>query len=32
MRIVIEFTRLSRFTGNLYIAVGKREWFIGRAC
>jgi hypothetical protein len=30
LRITIEFTRTGRFTGNVYIAVGKREWFIGR--
>jgi hypothetical protein len=30
MRVVVEFNRLTRFTGTLFIAVGKREWFIGR--
>jgi hypothetical protein len=29
MRITIEVTRVSRFRANLYIAIGKREWFIG---
>jgi hypothetical protein len=30
-RITLEFTRTGRFTGNLYVAFGKREWFLGKA-
>jgi hypothetical protein len=29
LRITIEFTRISRFTGNVYIAFGRREFFFG---
>jgi hypothetical protein len=29
-RITLEFTRTGRFTGTLYIALGKHEWFLGR--
>ena len=29
LRITVEFARLSRFTGSLYVAIGKREWFFG---
>lgn len=30
-RIIFEFTRTGRFSGNLYVAFGDREWFIGKA-
>lgn len=30
-RVIFEWTRTGRFSGNLYVAFGSREFFIGKA-